>query len=297
MTKTLFSIGHGYSAQALAPRLLAAGWQIIGTTRSPQKAHALAASGVTPLIFPPAPEDAAQGAAAFRAALAKASHVLSSVGPDSGQDPVLAAYGDDLAQAARHLKWVGYLSSTGVYGHHGGDWVDETTPPDPGTTRGQARAHAEKGWRDLAAQSGLPLHVFRLAGIYGPGRGPFSKLRAGTAKRVIKPGQFFSRIHVDDIATVLAASINNPAPGTIYNVADDLPAPPEDVLSHAAHLLSLPPPPLADADMADLSPQARAFYAESKRVSNTRIRQDLGVTLAYPDYHSGLAAILDAEGG
>jgi len=285
MARTLLSLGHGYSARALARLLLPQGWHIIGTTRAPDRARLLEADGIEPLIWPGNP---------LAPALARATHLLTSIAPDAEGDPVLAAHGEEIA-AARHLQWVGYLSTTGVYGDHAGGWVDETTPCAPTTSRGARRVLAEGQWRDVCARGGLPLHIFRLAGIYGPDRGPFEKLRAGSARRIIKPGQVFSRIHVDDIAQVLAASIARPDPGTVYNVCDDDPAPPEDVIGHAAMLLGLPQPPAVDFDEADLSPMARSFYAESKRVRNDRIRNDLGVTLRHPDYRSGLAAILAAE--
>ncbi|MEL6265400.1 MAG: NAD-dependent epimerase/dehydratase family protein, partial [Pseudomonadota bacterium] len=186
------------------------------------------------------------------------------------------------------------LSTVGVYGDRQGGWVDEDSPCRPSTARGRARLAAEEAWQALAIRAGFPLHIFRLAGIYGPGRGPFSKVRAGTARRIIKPGQVFSRIHVEDIATVLAASIARPAPGTVYNVCDDEAAPPEDVLEHAAGLLGLPPPPAVAWEEAEMSPMARSFYAESKRCSNARLA-GLGVTLAYPTYREGLAALLAEE--
>jgi nucleoside-diphosphate-sugar epimerase len=167
---------------------------------------------------------------------------------------------------------------------------------DAQTQRGKARVAAEAAWRDLATQNGLPLHIFRLAGIYGPGRGPFEKVRNGTARRIVKPGQVFSRIHVEDIAQVLLASIAQPSPGTAYNLCDDDPAPPEDVIAHAAELLGLPVPPAIPFDQAEMTPMARSFYADSKRVRNDRIKQNLGVTLRYPDYRSGLAALLKAGG-
>lgn len=282
MAGTLLSLGHGYSAAALARLLLPQGWRVIGTTRSPDRLAAIAAEGVQPLLWPgadPAP------------AIAAATHLLSSVapGPD-GTDPVLAALGPALA--ARRWDWVGYLSTTGVYGDTGGAWVDETSPLNAGQTRGRARVAAEAAW--LA--TGLPVHIFRLAGIYGPGRGPFEKVRDGTARRIVKPGQFFSRIHVDDIAGVLAASIARPNPGAAYNVCDDAPVAPEEVLAHAAALLGLPPPPEVAYAEAEMTPMARSFYAESRRVRNDRIKDELGVRLRHPDYRSGLAAILAAEG-
>ncbi|WP_413719509.1 SDR family oxidoreductase [Silicimonas sp. MF1-12-2] len=281
MTPTLLSIGHGFSARALARLLIAEGWHVIGTTRSSEKAMQLAAEGVEPVIWPGNPLP-----------LNRATHVLSSVSPDDGGDPVLAEAGEAL-RAATHLEWVGYLSTTGVYGDREGDWVDEGSELLPSTRRGQARVDAEAAWQAL----GLPLHIFRLAGIYGPGRGPFEKVRNGTARRIIKDGQVFSRIHVDDIAQVLAASIERPNPGSIYNLCDDDPAPPQDVISHAAELLDLPVPPAVDFEDAELSPMARSFYAESKRVRNDRIKEELGVKLLYPTFREGLAAVLAAEQG
>ena len=277
--KTLLSIGHGYSAQALSRHLLPQGWRVIGTTRSEDKAARLRGLGVEALIWP---GDIAQ-------ALEQATHVLSSVGPDAAGDPVVRELGPQLAAA--RLEWVGYLSTTAVYGHHGGDWVDEDTPLAPTTPRGAARVQAEAEWAAL----GLPLHIFRLAGIYGPGRGPFEKVRDGTARRILKPGQVFSRVHVEDIAAVLAASMARPAPGAVYNVCDDDPASPEDVLSLAATMLGLPEPPMVAYEDAEMTPMARSFYAENKRVRNGRIK-DLGVRLQFPTYREGLAGILAAEG-
>ena len=273
----LLSLGHGYSARALARRVVPQGWRVMGTIRDAAQADALRTEGVEPLIWP---------LASLAPALAEATHVLTSIAPGPEGDPVLTRHADDLARA--RIDWLGYLSTTGVYGDHGGGWVDETTPLTPSTRRGIARMQAEAAWSAL----GLPLHIFRLAGIYGPGRGPFEKVRQGTARRIIKPGQVFSRIHVDDIAQVLEASIARPSPGAIYNVCDDDPAPPEDVIAHAAGLLGLAVPPAEDWDSAEMSPMARSFYAESKRVRNDRIKQGLGVRLIHPDYRTGLAALL-----
>ena len=277
---TLLSIGHGYSAQALSRRLIPQGWRVIGTTRTAEKAARLAAMGVEPLIWP---GDIAQ-------AVEEATHVLTSVAPDAGGDPVVRALGPALVAAGP--KWVGYLSTTAVYGHHNGDWVDEGTALTPTTARGAARVRAEREWAAL----GLPLHIFRLAGIYGPGRGPFEKVRDGTARRIFKPGQVFSRIHVEDIAAVLEASLARPNPGAVYNVCDDDPASPEDVLSLAAQLLGLPEPPMVDYEDAEMTPMARSFYAENKRVRNDRIKVDLGVRLQVPTYREGLAGLLAAGG-
>lgn len=279
MKNTLLSIGHGFSARALAPLLLADNWRVIGTTRTEEKADILRSEGIEALVWP-----------GNSLPINEATHILTSVAPGDAGDPVLAEFGDVLKDAT-HLQWAGYLSTTGVYGDHKGGWVDETTALAPATKRGKARVTAEAAWQDL----GLPLHIFRLAGIYGPGRGPFAKVRNGTARRIIKPGQVFSRIHVDDIATVLFTSIKKPNPGAIYNLCDDDPAPPETVIEHAAELLGLPIPPAVSFEDAEMTPMARSFYAESKRVKNDRIKDELSIRLRYPDYRSGLAALLAAE--
>jgi nucleoside-diphosphate-sugar epimerase len=286
MDRVLLSLGHGYSARALARLLAPQGWRIIGTTRSAEKAENLRAGGVDPLIWP---------GADLRPALAEATHLLSSVSPDAEGDPVLRTAGAAITEAAPHLVWAGYLSTTGVYGDHQGRWVDESTPPAPAKGRSARRLEAERAW---ATVPGLPLHVFRLSGIYGPERSALDRLRAGTARRIVKEGQVFSRIHVDDIAQVLAASMARPDLGALHNLADDLPAPPEDVIEHAARLLGLPVPPAIPFEKAELSPMAASFYAESKRVRNDRIKRDLGVRLRYPDYRAGLQGILaDEEAG
>lgn len=277
--KTLLSLGHGYSAQALASLLVPQGWRVIGTTRSRAKADQLRAQGIEPFLWQ---DD-------LTPLLAQSSHLLSSIAPDENDDPVLQRYGAQIAAAP--LEWVGYLSTTAVYGDHQGAWVDETTPLTPSTARGAARVAAERAWTAL----GLPLHIFRLAGIYGPGRGPFEKVRDGSARRIIKAGQVFSRTHVADIAQVLLASIVRPVPGAVYNVCDDDPAPPEDVLSYAAHLLGLPDPPAIPYETAQMSPMARSFYAESKRVRNERIKSELGVRLLYPTYREGLEGLLPQD--
>ncbi len=283
MNTLMISFGHGYSARAAVKLLIPAGIAVHGTTRSDGRLDQIRASGVTPHLFPG--EDLAP-------LMAQATHLLISAGPDAEGDPVLRALGDVIKDHAPRLEWVGYLSTTGVYGDHAGNWVDEDTPLTPSTRRGTWRAEAEAAWRAIPD---LPLHIFRLAGIYGPGRGPFAKVRAGTARRIIKPGQVFSRIHVDDIAQVIAASIARPNPGAIYNLCDDDPAPPQDVICHAAELLGMPVPPEEDFAEAEMTPMARSFYAESKRVRNDRIKQDLGIRLIYPTYREGLAALLAVE--
>lgn len=284
--KTLLVFGHGYSAAALSRLLVPLGWRVIGTTRSREKLAQLAALGVEGRVWPG--DDLSED-------LQAASHILLSAAPEQTGDPVLEALGDDIAALGADLDWLGYLSTTAVYGDHQGGWVDETTPLTPATRRGRWRVEAERDWTVLSASAGLPLHIFRLAGIYGPGRGPFAKVRAGTARRIIKAGQVFSRIHVEDIAQVLLASIRQPAEGAIYNLCDDLAAPPEDVIGLAAEMLGLPMPEAVPYETADLSPMARSFYAESKRVRNDLIKTELGVVLAYPTYREGLAALLANE--
>jgi nucleoside-diphosphate-sugar epimerase len=284
MDATLLSFGHGYVARALAPRLLARGWRVIGTTRDPDKAAALRREGVEPVMWPDGD---------LSEAIAAATHILASAAPDADGDPVLARHADEIGRMAPRLSWAGYLSTTGVYGDHDGGWVDEATPLTASTQRGQRRVAAETQWRAIP---GLPLHIFRLAGIYGPGRGPFEKVRQGTARRIVKPNQVFSRVHVADIAQVLEASIDRPNPGAAYNVCDDDPAPPQDVIGYAAELLGLPQPPEVPFEEAEMSAMARSFYAESKKVDNTRIREELGVALRYPDYRAGLRALLAAGG-
>ncbi len=276
--------GHGYSAGFITPALAARGWAVAGTTRSDPAA--VAAAGAQPILWP-------GDEAAVAAAIDRAAAVLVSVGPGPEGDPVLARWG--AAIAAARPGWLGYLSATSVYGDAGGAWIDEATPPAPGSARGRERVAAERGWQALAAAHGLPLMIFRLAGIYGPGRGPFAKLRAGTARRIVKPGQVFSRIHGEDIAGAVLAALDRPHPGAVWNLCDDDPAPPEEILAYAAGLIGLPVPPAEDFATAAMTPMARSFYSEAKRVSNARIKRDLGLRLRHPDYRSGLAAILAAE--
>ncbi|MDG1378224.1 MAG: SDR family oxidoreductase [Yoonia sp.] len=285
MTKTLLSFGHGFSARALSHILLPQDWRIIGTTRDEDKAVRLMHEGIEPRIWP---------GADMTPALNAATHLLISAAPDDAGDPILAQLESEIAARAGQFEWVGYLSTTGVYGDHNGDWVDEETPLTPATKRGVARVQAEAAWQAIPD---LPLHIFRLAGIYGPGRGPFAKVRNGTARRIIKEGQVFSRTHVADIGRVLAASIKRPNIGSIYNVCDNDPAPPEDVIAYAAELLDMPIPEAVDYEAAEMTPMARSFYAESKKVRNDKIRNELGVDLLYPDYKSGLRGLLAQELG
>lgn len=283
----LFCFGLGYTARALAARLAAQGWSICGTSRGDEQAAALRASGYEAWRFDrdhPLPAEAFAGI----------SHILVSVPPDDRGEPVLDRHGGELP-GLPELRWLGALSTTGVYGDRGGAWVDENAELRPSGERGRRRVAAEAGWLGLWRQFGVPVHIFRLAGIYGPGRSPFEALRAGTARRIEKPGQVFSRIHVEDLAAVLAASIGRPRPGAVYNVCDDAPVPPGDVVAYAAGLLGMAPPPLARFDARELSPMARSFWGDNKRVANALIKSELGVRLRYPDYRAGLRAILAQE--
>lgn len=277
MDKTIFIFGYGYTARVLGAKLKRDGWTVVGTSRD---------VGADALLWP---------GSDISADLLRATHLLFSIAPNENGDPVLRHERDLIAKAAPNVQWAGYLSTTGVYGDHGGGWVSEETPLTPATTRGQWRVDAESAWSAFADQTGLPLHIFRLAGIYGPGRGPFAKVRNKTARRIIKTGQVFSRIHVEDIAQVLAASIDNPRAGAVYNVCDNDPVPPQYVLGYAAELLGMPLPPEEDFDTAKMTPMARSFYAESKRVDNRLIQEELGVILKYPNYRVGLEALLAAE--
>jgi nucleoside-diphosphate-sugar epimerase len=280
----LLCFGLGFSARVLAERLAAKGWTVTATSRSAEGAEKIRAAGYNALVFDgtaPLPATAWEGV----------THVVVSAPPGADGDPVLRLHAGDIAANARQFRWIAYLSTTGVFGDHGGALVTEETPLTPNTDRGHKRLLAENQWLALWRSHGLPVHIFRLAGIYGPGRNQLLSLLDGTAKRVIKEGQIFSRIHVADIANVLEASIAKPNPGGAYNVCDDEAAPPQDVVEYGAKLLGLPVPPAIPFEAAELSPMARSFYADSKRVSNARLKRELGVSLSYPSFREGLAEI------
>jgi nucleoside-diphosphate-sugar epimerase len=285
MSGSLFCFGLGYSAGFLARDLAAKGWRIAGTRRDG------AATPVALDCFAPDRFARDQPLADAAKRLAATTHLLISIPPDAAGCPVFDSHGDDIA-ALRQLRWIGYLSSTNVYGDQAGGWVDEATLLAPSGERGRRRVAAEAAWLALGQRGGIPVHSFRLAGIYGPGRSAVDALRAGTARRIVKPGQVFSRIHVADLAAVVEASMTRPDAGAVYNVCDDTPSPPEEVIAYAATLLSMAPPPLEDFATATLSPMARSFYDDSKRVSNRRIKEELGINLRYPSYREGLAALL-----
>lgn len=285
----LFCFGLGYSARALGQHLRQEGWYVGGTTRAPANAAALAADGFDAFVF-----DGTQPGSGVADALSRATHVVVSAPPDADGDPVLRHYAKALADSPV-LEWVGYLSTIGVYGDRQGDWVDETTPPAPTSQRSQQRLAAENAWLDFGAKTNKRVDIFRLSGIYGPGRSAFDRLRNGTAQRIVKPGQVFNRIHVDDITQALCAAIAGRGIHRVYNVTDSEPAPPEDVVTFAAELLQIPPPPPVQFEHAELSPMAASFYGENKRVHNERLRQELGVALKFPSYREGLRAILTRD--
>lgn len=288
----LFCFGLGYSAAVLALRLKADGWAVAGTCRGEDKRREFEALGIEAFVF-----DGARPLSDAAGVLAGATHLLSSVPPDEAGDPVLDTVGEALSGLAGQ-RWVGYLSTTGVYGDTGGAMVDETAPLAPTSARSRRRVAAEAAWQALGREAVWPVHVFRLAGIYGPGRSPLDRVRDGTARRVVKPGHAFGRIHVEDIATVLMASMARPRPGAVYNVCDDEPAPPAEVIEYACRLLDVePPPPVPFEEAAGgMSPMALSFWRDNRRVDNGRIKSELGVALAYPTYREGLAAILAAGG-
>ena len=284
---TLLCIGFGYCAQALAGRL--AGWRIIGTSRSADGAAAIAAKRFDAAVF-----DGAATNALLGAAIDQATHILISAAPELAGDPVLMSFGAAIA-AAKNLSWLGYLSTIGVYGDTGGEWVDEDTPPRPSHERAIRRLEAEQAWLGFGARADIPVQIFRIAGIYGPGRNVLADLKAGAARRLVKPGQVFNRIHVADIAQALDAAIQRGNAGRVYNLTDDEPASSEDVLLYAARLLGAAPPAPVPIEAAALSPMAASFYADNRRVRNQRIKQELSVALQFPTYREGLAALAKLE--
>lgn len=287
----LLCFGLGYSAKALAHHLKArppeaergGGWSVIGTSRSAEGCRLLDIERFEALPF--------DGTAPLpKAAFDSVTHVLSSIAPGDSGDPVLRHHRETLNALAEsgQVEWVGYLSSTGVYGNREGGWVDEDSPVDPSHPRSMRRAQAERAWLHLSC----PAHVFRLAGIYGPGRNALEQVKSGTARRIIKPGHLFGRIHVEDIAGALCAALDHPHPGRIYNLCDDEPAAGSEVIAHAARLLGQPLPPEIPFEEAVLSPMAQSFYADNRKVSNARMKAELGYRLKYPTYREGLEALL-----
>lgn len=279
---SLFCFGLGYSALALARRL--PGWRRSGTTTREDKLTELRAAGIEGFLFDPEhhlPEHALLGV----------THLLISIPPGAAGDPALEQCGALLELAAPSLQWIGYLSTTGVYGDHQGGWVDESTPTNPSSARSRRRVEAEQAWLAFGHAHAIRTQIFRLAGIYGPGRNVLTDIRAGRAQIIERPGQLFSRIHVDDIALILAAAIASDCRDEIFNVCDDEPAASGEVIRYGCELLGVAPPPAVPFEQAILSEMAKSFWADNKRVRNERIKRELGVTLLYPDYRRGLTAL------
>ncbi|MCI5049968.1 MAG: SDR family oxidoreductase [Rickettsiales bacterium] len=280
-SSTLFCFGFGYTAQHFAQQMMPKGYEFVGTTRSEAKIHQWAEQGVTLLPFPDSTPDAIEDH------LAKADAVLVCVPPDAEGDPVFRVFKGVLAQS--NIKWLGYLSTTGVYGDAGGEWIDESSELKPFDARTHQRCLAEEQWLSLSAD--IPVHIFRLAGIYGPGRNVLERVRAGKARRIIKEGHMFSRIHVYDIARILAASLSRPEAGAIYNCCDDVPCESSKVTEFACDLLGVPYPEAEPFEQADISEMMRSFYSANRCVSNQLIKDKLGLELAYASFDEGLRAL------
>ena len=277
----LLCLGFGFCAKALTADLLTQGWTVTGSARSAEKLDAIRSLGATPVILneeTPLEDPVWQDV----------TYLLISAPPSPLGDPVLTHHKDKIISLKDQLSWIGYLSTTGVYGNRDGAWVDEGSALKPTSDRARRRVEAERQWLALFHDHQLPVHVFRLAGIYGPGRNQLVSLKNGKARRIEKPGQMFSRIHVEDVAAILRASFDRPDPGAIYNVCDDEAAAPADVVAYAADLLNMPPPPLVKLEDADMSEMGKSFYNDNKRVRNHKIKKDLGVTFTYPTYREGL---------
>lgn len=265
-------------------------WALGGTTRTKEKRASLRERGIEAFTF-----DNEKPLGDPFSMMAGTTHVLISTPPDHEGDIVFEHHAPDLLDMMPDLEWVGYLSTTGVYGDRDGAWVDESTPIRPSTIRGTRRAKAEYQWMSLLQSRGLPVHIFRLAGIYGPGRSALDSMRSGISRRIMKPGHAFCRVHVDDIVQVLLNSMLKPRPGNIYNVADDEPAPSHEVIAYAARLLGMDPPPLVRFEDANLAPITISFYSENKSVHNDKIKNDLHIGLKFPNYRVGLEACLEQE--
>ena len=282
MTGRLFIFGLGYCGLEIANLARAAGWRVAGTCRTGERAAELKQQGFEAHLF--------DGTAALPAeAFGRATHVLCTIAPGATGDPALKTS----ARVLRDARWLGYLSTTGVYGDHGGGWVDEDTPPRPVQPRSVERLATERAWQAIGMEAGFAVDIFRLPGIYGPGRSTIDQVKAGAARRIDKPGQVFSRIHVADVAATVLLALSRAPAGAIYNVADDLPASSGELVAFACELMGKPLPPIVPWDEVapTMSAMARSFYAENRRVKNDRIKSELGVTLRYPTYKEGLRAI------
>lgn len=281
MSDHLFIFGFGFTSEAIAEKLLTEFSKISGTTRSPEKASALQNGHVQPVLF-----DGETVTEELQSRLKTATHLLISIAPDEKGDPVLIA-ASEVIKSCPDLKWIGYLSTVGVYGNHDGEWVDETTICKPVSKRSLQRVAAEEAWKNFAHTLNIPLAIFRLSGIYGPGRNAFMNIEKGTARRLVKKDQVFNRIHREDIGSAVKLAISKSASG-IFNITDDMPAPPQDVVTFAYQLVGKEPPPEIDFETAELSPMARSFYGENKRVSNKKSKDVLGLVYQWPNYQESL---------
>jgi dTDP-4-dehydrorhamnose reductase len=287
----LFAFGVGYCARFFIARSGNSYDAIAGTVRASAKAEEMASGDIETFVF-----DAEEEDSAIMERVASANIILVSVPPRTSADPVLARFGHRIATLPRQQTIV-YLSTVGVYGDRRGDWVDETMTPTPSSERSLARLQAERSWAAIGKANSKKVYILRLAGIYGPGRNAFCSLKAGTARRVVKRGHVSNRIHVEDISRAIDAAITHKGQGGIFNVSDDAPAPPQDVIMYAAMLMGVEPPPEQEFETADLTPMARSFYAENKRVSNRKLKDEFGLRLAFPTYRVGLEALWEAGEG
>ncbi|WP_455273215.1 SDR family oxidoreductase [Rhizobium herbae] len=275
-------LGAGFSGSAIAKAFLPLAQSVTGTTRSEDKLAGLSALGIDALVY-----DGTTISPDLAAAMKRTTHLIQSIAPGRDGDPMMRPGAPSLAELMPNLKWAAYLSTVGVYGDHGGAWVTENASLEPVSARSVERVAAEQAWLAFGQASNVPVAVLRLSGIYGPGRNAFCNLAAGTARRLIKPNQVFNRIRVEDIAAA-AVFLSGRSIGGIFNVTDHEPAPPQDIVAEAARLMGVAPPPEMPFETAELSPMARSFYGENKRVSNTRLR-DLGFVFRFPDYRISLA--------
>ncbi|MDI7864569.1 SDR family oxidoreductase [Rhizobiaceae bacterium n13] len=280
----LMIFGAGYSGKAIAASMKDLGWRIAGTTRSEDKASSLASKGIVPFLF-----DGVALSEALRGELQTVTHLVQSIAPGRDGDPLLRIAGNSVRSLMPKLEWIGYLSTVGVYGDHEGAWVDEESECKPVSSRSRERLEAESAWTDLGNTDGVPVAQLRLSGIYGPGRNALRNMSEGTARRLVKKDQVFNRIRVEDIGAATRFLVERKLGGK-YNVTDHEPAPPQDVVAEAARLMGVEPPPEQPFETAELSPMARSFYGENKRVSNRKIR-DLGFEFQFPDYRVSLAEL------
>ena len=290
MSNSLFCFGYGYTCDYLGHELMMTGnWSISGTTRDLERKEVLKQRGIKAHIF-----DYQSPLLNPSSTLENVTHILISTPPNDNGDPTYLIHDEDIAEL-KNLKWIGYLSATSIYGDRQGGWVSEQNNPSPSSQRGSRRLKAERQWQELAEEHNLPLHIFRLSGIYGPGRSAIDSVRAGVARRIEKPGHAFNRIHVEDIVQTLITSMNNPMAGNIYNLSDDEAAPSHEVIAYACKLLGMKPPPVIPYEEADLAPITRSFYSDNKRIENDKIKEQLGIKLKYPNHRLGLQACLEAE--